>query len=500
MKLTRAMKPIGPAILTLMLSAAVAMAAPTVVKPGFNIFSVEQDVQIGQQSAVQVEKQLPMLYDPAAQRYVSALGAKLAAQAPGPKFNYQFKVANLSDVNAFALPGGFIYVHRGLLDQVRTEGELAGVLAHEISHVALRHPTNQASKAYLAQAGLGVLGGLLGGKSSSSTGQIVSAVGGFGMNTLFLKFSRSIESQADVVGSQIMARAGYDPLEMANFFAYLGQKAGSNPGAVARFLSDHPAPADRQARVQQEANLLGPIRRTSPIGSLAAVQSELRRLPAAATSAQVAAGMAPSTSGTNSGTNGSSAGTSLAIERPSTRYRIYQQRGGSFQIEQPDNWDATGPATGFGVTFAPRGGFITGQNGQENLAYGVIVNHYVPFDGAVGTNYADPQGSQFGPGTLEQATSDLVRHIQLANPHLDRVYGTEQRTTVSGKPSFSVRLAGLSPETGRSERVTVVTRQLPDGHIVYVLMIAPGDNYTALEPTFDRMIRSLRVNTNVAHN
>ena len=496
MKTLRAMTPLGPVILALMLGAAVAMAAPTVVKPGFNIFSVGQDVQIGAQSAVQVEKQLPMLNDAAAQRYVSALGARLAAQAPGPKFTYKFKVANLSDVNAFALPGGFVYVHRGLLTQVRTEGELAGVMAHEIAHVALRHPTNQASKAYLAQAGLGVLGGLLGGKSSSSTEQIVGAIGGFGMNTLFLKFSRSIESQADVVGSQIMARAGYDPIEMAHFFAYLGQKAGADPSAFARFMSDHPAPADRDARVRQEANLLGAIRRAAPIGSLVAVQSELRRLPAAPTTAQVAAGMAPS----NTGTAGSTASTTSTIEQPSTRYRVFQQRDGSFQVEQPDNWSATGRSTGFGVTFAPRGGFVTGPSGQANVAYGVIVNHYVPFDGAVGTSFVDPQGSQFGTSTLEQATSDLIRQIELANPNLDRVYGTEQLGTVSGRPSFSVRLAGQSPETGRSERVTVVTRQVSDRHIIYMLMIAPGDDYTVLEPAFDRMVHTLQVSANVAHD
>ena len=149
-------------------------------------------MEIGKQSALQAEKQLPMLSDAAVSRYVSAIGARLAAQAPGPKFVYQFKVVNVSEVNAFALPGGFIYVNRGLLSKARTEGELAGVMAHEIAHVALRHPTNQASKAYLAQAGLGVLGGLLGGKTQSSTGQIIEAVGGFGLNSLFLKFSRSV--------------------------------------------------------------------------------------------------------------------------------------------------------------------------------------------------------------------------------------------------------------------------------------------------------------------
>lgn len=496
-KSLRKMRPLGFAALALFIGVAVAVAAPTVVKPGFNVFSVDQDVEVGRLSAVQVEKQLPMLNDAAAQRYVSALGARLAAQAPGPKFNYQFKVANLSDLNAFALPGGYIYVHRGLLDQVRTEGELAGVMAHEIAHVALRHPTNQASKAYLAQAGLGVLGGLFGGKSASGTGNIINAVGGFGMNTLFLKFSRSAESQADVVGSQIMARAGYDPMEMAHFFNYMSQKAGKDPGAVARFLSDHPAPADREARVRQEANLLGSIRRSAPVGSLAAVQSQLRRLPAARTTAQVAAGLS---SGTNTASNASNGTGTLAIEQPSARFRTYQQRDGSFQIEQPDNWTASGPSTGFGVTFVPRGGVVTTARGQENLAYGVIVNHYVPFEGAIGTSYTDPQGSQFGASALEQASSDLVRQLQQANPHLDRVYGTEQRSTVSGRPTFSVRLAGQSSATGRSERVTVVTRQLQDGHIVYVLMIAPGDDYDALAPTFDRMIRTLRVDENVAHN
>ena len=113
-------------VATLGLPVAVA-GAQTVVRPGFNLFSVTQDAEIGKQSALQVERQMPMLSDAAAQRYVSALGARLVAQAPGPKFAYQFKVANLSDLNAFALPGGYIYIHRGLLQQVRSEGEVAVV-------------------------------------------------------------------------------------------------------------------------------------------------------------------------------------------------------------------------------------------------------------------------------------------------------------------------------------------------------------------------------------
>src|SRR5438105_4219099 len=126
--------------------AALLMAAaprPTSVRPGFNLFTPEQDVELGRESAAEVERQVPIVKDSSTERYVSGIGKRLAAVAPGPKFPYEFKVTNLSDVNAFALPGGFMYVNRGLIEFVPTEGQLAGVMAHEMSHVALRHQTNQ---------------------------------------------------------------------------------------------------------------------------------------------------------------------------------------------------------------------------------------------------------------------------------------------------------------------------------------------------------------------
>lgn len=466
--------------------------AQTAVKPGFNIFSVSQDIEIGKQSAAQVERQLPLLSDAATQRYVAALGARLAVHAPGPKFPYQFKVANLSDLNAFALPGGFIYVHRGLLQQVRSEGELAGVMSHEIAHIALRHPTNQASKAYLAKAGLGVLGGRLGG-GGSSTGKIMNSVGGFGMNTLFLKFSRSAETQADIVGSQIMAKAGYDPVEMATFFAYMGKQAGGNPGSVAGFLSSHPAPVDREARVRREANLLGAPRRTPSLGALATIQTRLGSLPAARSTAQVARNVAPS-----GGTPTSSTG--LSIDPPSARFRAYQQRSGSFTIEQPDNWVAGESSNGFGVTFLPRGGIETNSRGFENIGYGVIVNHFVPLDGVIGTQFIDADNSDYGTADLAQATSDLVRQLRQANPYLTRRTEADRRTTIAGGSAMEVHLAGRSPQSGRDESVTVVAREVDDGHIIYLLLIAPSDETVAMKPTFDRMVRSLRVNDQISHH
>jgi Zn-dependent protease with chaperone function len=496
MKAFRNFRTLGFTILALIAASGTAWGQ-TDVRPGFNLFSVDQDVEVGKQSAVKVEQQLPMLSNPLISRYVADLGARLAARAPGAKYAYQFKVANLSDVNAFALPGGFIYLHRGLLEKVRSEGELAGVIAHEISHVALRHGTNQASKAYLAQAGIGILGGLLGGgKSQSTTSQIVGALGGFGLNALFLKYSRSAETQADIVGSQIMAKAGYDPMEMAHFFETLRQQAGSDPSKVAQFLSDHPAPADREARVRQEATLLGPVHRAPPVGDIAALQRELRRLSPAPSAGQIAAANAPTTPQSPQTTG--SAPTS--IERPSTRLRTFRQRQGFFEIQYPNNWSAYAPSQGYGVTLAPRGGLVSTSDGQESLICGVIVNHYVPFDGAVGGRYRDPLGSLFGSRPLEEATSDLVRQIQNANPHLQLIRGSERRRTISGAPSLSVVLAGPSPVTGAEERVTVLARQLPDKHVVYMLLVAPATEYAMLAPTWDRMVRSLKINTRAVHS
>jgi predicted Zn-dependent protease len=479
-------------IVGLMVLAAGTAAGQTSVRPGFNVFSVDQDVEIGKQSVIQVEKQLPMLSNAAVSRYVSAIGARLAAQAPGAKYPYQFKVVNVSEVNAFALPGGYIYVNRGLLSQARTEGEVAGVLAHEIAHVALRHPTNQASKAYLADAGLGLLGGLLGGKSQSSTGQIIGAVGGFGLNSLFLKFSRSAESQADVVGTQILDRAGYNPIEMATFFNYMAQQAGGNPSKFATFMSSHPAPANREARVRQEAALLGPTHVLATVGNLRTIQTQLGKLPPAPTTAQLA-------QNPTSGQPIDPAG-SLSIETPSSQFHVFQQAEGVYQLEQPDNWDAYVASGGYGVTIVPRGGFAVASSGRQNIHHGVIVNHFVPFDGSVGTSFVDPNGSMFGQTPLDEATSDLVRNILVANPYLTRVGNQTESVSTTGHPTLTVRLSGRSPDSGVEERVTVVARKLPDDHVVYMLLIAPEAENAALTPTFDRMVRSFRSDERTSHN
>jgi predicted Zn-dependent protease len=230
----------------------------TPAKPGqeatsFNLFTVDQDIEIGKQSAAEAEKQLTLLGDPAVDAYLNRIVSALTKEAPGAKYPYHAKAVREKQVNAFALPGGPMYVNSGLLQAARSEAELAGVMGHELAHVALRHGTHQASEAYAAKTGLGVLGGLLGGGTGAD---VLTAIGGVGLNAAFLKFSRDAETEADVTGAGMMARAGYDPNAMADFFALLREESGRDPSSLEAFLSDHPSPADREVRIRELAKTL----------------------------------------------------------------------------------------------------------------------------------------------------------------------------------------------------------------------------------------------------
>jgi beta-barrel assembly-enhancing protease len=456
----------------------------TQVKPGFNIFSAEQDVEIGKESAVAVERQLPVLRDAPLNNYINKVGRRLVAVVPGSKYPYQFKVVNVSDVNAFALPGGFMYIHRGLIGAAQSEGELASVMAHEMAHVALRHGTNQASKAYLAQAGLGVLGGILGGGTS---GQIIGAVGGFGLNTLFLKFSRTAEQQADIVGAQMLARAGYDPLDMARMFETLRKQSGADPGKFEQFFSDHPAPADRAERIREEAKLLGPIRASHSSQEFQQVKSTLHNMPPAPTMAQIAK-RSPSPADRRPETRTSGA----TIERPSSRTRTFQQRNGFFEVQYPENWQPYESQNAYGVTIVPEGGVVTSGQGQQSIIYGAIINHYVPFEGSVSGR---PNSNGYN---LDGATRDLIQQLRESNPHLRSSDGLHGRK-IDGENSLSTTLSGQSPVTGEEERVTLFTRELSDGHVIYVLLIAPGRDYDVLAGTFQKIVSTLNVNDKAIH-
>jgi len=468
-------------IVCAVISATAVAQAQTRIKAGFNLFSAQDDVEIGQQSSVQAEQQLPMLNDPQVNAYVSRIGQRLAANAGGPQFHYEFHVVNQSDINAFALPGGWVYVNRGVLDQARNEGEVAGVLAHEIAHVALRHGTHQASKAYLAQAGISILGGILGGRISQGTAQILNAVGGIGLNALFLKYSRDLETQADIRGAQILAASGYSPVDMVNFFRTLERVDTSRK---TNWLSDHPAPPDRIARIEREEQLLhvsgSP---TENVAELHQVQSRLRGY-AARPGEAIARSAAPS--GSRSRPSSSSPAQSISVPAPSTAYATYTNRSGVYRIAYPSNWKVYESGS-TGVTIAPPGG-AGDVNGTPDIVYGAVVNHYDPFGNV-------PAGEI----TLQEATRDLVSAIQQSSPYL-RLAGSRARVLrLAGGTALAATLRGTDPVTGINERVTVVTRQLSDEHLLYLLFITPERDASSYGRVLNAMISSLQVNTARAH-
>ena len=225
-------------------------------QPGFNLFSKEQDVQLGDEAAAQVRKEKMVINDPVLTAYVNKVGKRLAEtqEAKGSGFPFTFEVVADPTINAFALPGGHMFIHTGLLKAVDNEAQLAGVMGHEMSHVILRHGTSEATKAKMIELPAALAEQMAG--KDSMMGKLAQMGIGLGANSVLLKFSRSAESQADLIGSHLMAESGYNPVEMAHFFTKLSSPAGALPGSVTEFLSDHPNPPNREKAIAREAKLL----------------------------------------------------------------------------------------------------------------------------------------------------------------------------------------------------------------------------------------------------
>ncbi|MEO8217251.1 MAG: M48 family metallopeptidase [Acidobacteriota bacterium] len=494
-----AIRPIFVLMLVAALTTSVA-DAQTKVNPGFNMFSPEQDVEIGQQSAAEVDRQMPILNDSQVQAYVNRIGERLAKNAGGPNFPYTFKVVNASDINAFALPGGPVYINRGVIDQARNEGEVAGVMAHEIAHVALRHGTHQASKASATQTGLSILGGILGGKIGASTAQVLNVVGGVGLNVLFLRFSRDLESQADIRGAQILAASGYSPVDMVNFFHTLESVDKSKK---TNFLSDHPAPPDRISRIEKEAKLLGMTSNpTTNVAELNRVQSSLRSRYGNAPTMEQIARSGPAAGGTSSPSRTRPSSGSSAIPRveaPARTLSSYTSPSGVYRLSYPSNWRVYQEGS-TGVTLAPAGG-VGEVGGRQEIVYGAIVNHYNPFGSQQSRSRFNGNGGSVYNGniSLDQATQDLIGQVQASSPHLSVIRGSTQRFTISGGNALAVSLRGVNPNTGINERLTAVSRQLGDDHLIYILFITPEADAKAYGPLLQAMVNSLQVDPEHRH-
>lgn len=238
----------GSAALVLLLAGGGCAINPATGDRELSLVSEAQEIQIGRESDPQIVAQMGLYPDSAVQRYVREIGLAMAARSERPHLPWTFRVLDDPTVNAFALPGGFIYVTRGILTHLTSEAELAGVLGHEIAHVTARHSANQMSRAQLANLGLGV------GMIFSETVRDYAGLASQSVGLLFLKFGRDDESQADELGVRYMAEAGYDPRELSGVMRMLSRTSelSSGGGRVPEWLSTHPDPGNRSEAILQQ--------------------------------------------------------------------------------------------------------------------------------------------------------------------------------------------------------------------------------------------------------
>jgi beta-barrel assembly-enhancing protease len=427
---------------------------------GFDLFSPQEEIQAGQQTAAQVMQQLPVLSeDGPVTKYVQQLGTKLAAHAPGEKWSYSFHVINQKEINAFALPGGPIFINLGTIQAADNEAQLAGVLAHEISHVVQRHGTRAASKQMAAQLPLALLSGMTGNTALSRAAQLGIS---FGVGSYFLKNSRQSESEADLLGADIMYDTGYDPHQMAVFFAKLQEQA-DRQSTVSQFLSDHPDPGNRAAAVSQEVSTLPTKKYHDDSAEFAAIKKDIGSLHPM-TDEQIAAWQK-----NHSAPPAPSDGT-----QPDTSFSEFDHS--EYQISYPANWQVKGNATS-DVTIAPENGIS-----KDEVVYGVVINRFAPPKSA--TDQASGMDA-------------LIAGLRQANPGMKEI-GSAEDIRVNGMAGQSVDLISRSPDADQNgkakrERDWLVAIKRNNGSLLYLVFVAPENDFDELRPVFEQMLKSLKL-------
>jgi hypothetical protein len=451
--------------------------AQTVLKLPKNKYTPQQDVMIGREGAAQVRKQYPIISDERIAGYLSKLGDRLVMAAPPELkqsvYEYSFTPVNLKEINAFALPGGPMFVHRGMFDAAAGEGEVAGVMAHELSHVLLRHGTANATKAENPWLQLGQMAGAIGGSLvGGAVGGAIAQGSQFGLGTLMLRYGRDFEKQADLLGAQIMARAGYDPRDLAHMFQTIENQMKGSGASDPQWLSDHPNPGNRTEYINKEASVLT-IATPADKSDFEPIKTAFASLPAAKSMGDMARAR---TSGGDSGlvagdASGRPAGSpGQPVPAPSSQYKAL--KGGTvFQAAIPSNW----------MTLSSKNAIrAVPENGYGDVNGKPVFSHGVEFGVA-------PPGSR----DLQQATNAFLNAVAQGNPEL-RLAGAQQTIRISQRVGISTPLVNTSP-LGGQERIGLYTAFLADGTLFYFLTVAPDGDAEALQGTFRHVGESIRL-------
>jgi Zn-dependent protease with chaperone function len=460
----------------MLLVAATPKTTPQLPDPGeVRAISKEEQQQLGLKVMGEVYKQMPVLPDshPVSQ-YVQSLGKRLAGVIPPENsWPFQFHVVQQKDINAFALPGGPIFVNLGTITAASNEAELAGVVGHEIAHVYMQHSAKAVEKQGLLQGLAGVLGSVLGGAIGGTAGALAQAGMSIGAGVVSMKYSRSDEAQADAVGAILLYKSNHNPVAMADFFRKLEQEGG---GRGPQFLSDHPNPGNRVTAVSKQIQSWPSQKwqQSSQQFARAKQQAASTRAYSAEEVAQMAkTGQVPQGGAAPTPAGGSMGAVPRAQIMPSGSFKTLDAQ--AFNISYPDNWQAFGDQQSGGVTIAPQAGVTQGA-----VAYGVVINAF------------QPQSSQ----SLDQGVNELIGALRQSNPEL-RANGSPRRIRVAGVEGRSVDLTGPSPieQNGRPvrERDWLVALPQQGSSLMFLVFVSPEQDFNQLRPTYEQMLRSLRL-------
>lgn len=479
---------------------------PELPDPGKTSIGRDQQQQLGFKTAQQVYQQMPVLPDSSPEtQYISKIGNRLLAVIPpAQSWPYQFHVVAQKEVNAFALPGGEVFVNVGAITAAANEAQLAGVMAHEMSHVYMQHSAKQMQKAELTQGLAGLAGAILG-----NAGGMLGALGQTGIQIgagmVMLKYSRTDEAQADAVGAIILYRAGYNPMALADFFKTLETQGGAPP----QFLSDHPNPGNREEAIQREIRNWPPKNYLSSSSDFASARRHALKVkvytadeiaqgaktsqwtdmnrkngavltPPPGMSISGTSGAAQggsSTTGSTTAANTASAVNSVSWNAVAPSQDFVFTDVGVARLVRPQNWQVTAPQQqGESITIAPSAGIV-----NNGVGYGVVINSAVAASNS--TN-------------LDQITDQIVRSFESGENGLQPISKTTA-IKVAGMQGRSVLMESTSPFSdgkghSQKERDHLVTVQRSDGSVVYFVFVVPVSDYDRMNPTFDRMLKSVQ--------
>ena len=471
-------------------------ASPTFPNPGKTSMTKENQHALGMEVAAQVYQQMPVLPDSSPEsQYVRHVGEKLVATIPQQySWPFEFHVVPQKEINAFALPGGQMFINVGTITAAKNEAELAGVMGHEMAHVYMQHSAKQAGKAQTTSMIAGIASAVLGGTVGQKMGGMVGQLGQMGIQMgtegLMMKYSRNDESQADAVGAVVLYKAGYNPQGMADFFKTMGSQGGSAPP---EFFSSHPNPKHRQEAIQKQITSWPPTEFAADSAEFSQVRQHaagLKVFSAAeieqgAKSGQWAAlnqrnGASLHSTGassfpTRAEAEALKAPTAVPLESVLPSQHMVTAELGPMKIHRPENWQVVLPEQqGQFVTIAPKAGIT-----NSGVGYGVLLN------GAAG-----PKGQRM---SIDDMTNQLIQQIQ-QNNEVEQM-GKSEPITVGGIEGRSTHLQSPSPFPDangqpQKERDWLVTVPRNEGSVIFMIFVAPQSDFARLQPTYEAMVKS----------